>query len=73
MPGVFICSLSGFKFPISEAVKNWNGLLVHRSFVDKRNPQDFVKAVPESMALPVSNPEPTDTFLGTNEVTAASL
>ena len=68
----FICDFSGFDFPITEAVRNWDGALVHRRFVDKRNPQDFVKAVRESIPA-VSRPEPTDVFVAIGEITQESL
>lgn len=67
-----ICDLSGFKFPLCELVRQWDGALVHHSFVDKRNPQDFVRSHPEHQ-LPYSRPEAADDFLDTNEVTASSL
>lgn len=69
----FICDHSGFDFPLSEAVKQWDGALVHRKFADKRNPQDFVKGVRDDQRLPISRPEAPDVFLGTNEVTAEDL
>lgn len=71
--GVAICSFSGFKVPVSELVRNWDGQLVHRRFRDVRNQQDFVKGVRDDQNLPVSQPETTDVFLGTNEVTPDSL
>mgnify|MGYP001592755338 CR=1 FL=1 len=68
----FICDQSGFDFPISEAVRAWDGALVHRRFRDTRNPQDFVKAVRESIPA-VSRPEPTDVFVAIGEITQESL
>ena len=35
---------SGFVYPASEMVTQWDGLLVHRSEVEERNPQEFVRA-----------------------------
>lgn len=68
-----ICDASGFKFPLKELVKQWDGAMVHRSFVDQRNPQDFVTGVRDGRPLPVSRPESPDVFLSANEVTAESL
>jgi hypothetical protein len=67
-----ICDRSGFEFPLSELVKEWTGLMVHPRFLDHRHPQDFVRGVAER-PLPYTRPEAADDFLGTNEVTAASL
>lgn len=58
-----ICMYSGFKYPITELVKDWQGLLVHRRFVDKRNPQDFVRGVKDGQPPLRSSPEPEDTFI----------
>lgn len=69
----FICDASGFDFPLSEAVRQWDGALVHRRFVDKRNPQDFVTSVRDNRPLPFSRPEPADVFLSTNEVQPGDL
>lgn len=68
-----ICDASGFKFPLGELVRQWDGARVHYSFVDKRNPQDFVTGVPDGRPLPGARPEAADTFLGTNDVTPESL
>ena len=35
---------SGFTFPASEMVVQWDGLFVHKSEVEDRNPQEFVRA-----------------------------
>ncbi len=75
-PGIgnFICDASGFKFPLDEAVKQWDGALVHRSFVDKRRqPQDFVRGVPDNQRLPVSRPETADQFIDPASVTGDDL
>lgn len=71
--GVAICSFSGFKVPVSELVKNWDGQMVWRKFSDVRNPQDFVRGVRDNQNLPVSQPESADVFLTTNQVTPDDL
>lgn len=68
-----ICDASGFKFPLRELVRQWDGLLVHHRFVDKRNPQDHVTGVRDDQSLPVSRPESADVFLTTNEVQPEDL
>jgi len=55
--GIGICDFSGFKFPLDQLVRNWDGAMVHRRFVDKRNPQDFVRGVRDNQALPFARPE----------------
>lgn len=77
-PGDFrvICDYSGFKCWASETVKTWNGFRVLRRFAGEetsRHPQDLVRPVREDTRVPNARPEATDTFLGVNDVTAASL
>lgn len=38
-------------------------MMIDRRFVDRRNPQDFVKGVPDKQALPFSRPEAPDNFI----------
>lgn len=52
---------SGFKVPLSELKKDWQGLLTVAP--DIRNPQDFVRGIKDVQALPYSRPEPPNTFL----------
>lgn len=65
-----ICPASGFKVPHRELVRQWDGEYVARRFVDKRNPQDLIRARPERPTLPHPRPEPDDTFLATNVLDA---
>lgn len=58
-----ICQASGFEYPLRELVRQWDGALVHPSFCDKRNPQDFLRARRES-TLPYTSPEAPDVFIG---------
>lgn len=57
---------SGFKVPHRNLVRQWDGEYVDRRFVDKRNPQDLLRAKAEQAQLPHPRPEPADTFLATN-------
>ena len=58
-----ICDASGFKYPMSELRRQWDGMLVHWRFLDKRNPQDFVRGVPDNRQPPRVRPEAPDTFI----------
>jgi hypothetical protein len=57
---------SGFKVPLRNLVKQWDGELIDYRFVDKRNPQDFVRGVRDNQALPYARPEVPDTFMADN-------
>ncbi len=67
-----MCQRSGFNFPANELVREWTGLLVHPRFMDKRNPQDFLKARPEDRPPRDVSPEPADVFIST-QVTQGDL
>jgi hypothetical protein len=54
---------SGFKIPLSDLVKQWDGQLVSYKYVDQRNPQDFVRGVKDDQSLPYSRPETPDQFI----------
>lgn len=68
-----ICDASGFEFGLDELVRQWDGMMVHPRFVDRRNPQDFVTGRRDNEGVPNARPEADDVFLTTNQVTAASL
>jgi len=68
-----ICMRCGFERPRSALHREWTGLLVCDECYDRRHPQDFVRGVPDRMAVRDPAPEPQDYFLTTNEVTAESL
>lgn len=52
---------SGFKVPLGELKKDWQGLLTVSP--DIRSPQDFVRGVKDDQSLPYSRPESADTFI----------
>lgn len=54
---------SGFKVPLSSLTKQWDGEMVDRRFIDRRNPQDFVRGVKDNQALPFARPETPDRFM----------
>lgn len=68
-----ICQRSGFEFPLSELAKEWTGLLVHRRFVDKRNPQDFVTGRRDVDPPRQRSPEPSDVFVSGNGPSQSDL
>ena len=68
-----ICMRTGFKVKLSEIVRQWDGLLVHRRFADRRHPQEFVRGVRDNQSLPFASPESPDVFVGPGDVTADDL
>lgn len=63
-----ICDASGFKCHADELVRQWNGMMVLPRFLSKRNPQDFVRGVPDNRPPPFVRPEAADVFLAPGDV-----
>jgi hypothetical protein len=57
---------SGFKVPLSNLVRQWDNQLIDARFIDKRNPQDFVRGIKDDQSLPYSRPESPDQFIALN-------
>lgn len=51
------CSMCGRKRKASSMVKNWQGLWRCPEHNEPRQPQDFVRAVPDVQSVPFSQPE----------------
>ena len=70
-----ICDTTGFKVKLSGLVRQWDGYMVLADQCDRRNPQDFVRGVPDKQALPFSRPEGPDVFItpGVNDVRPEDL
>lgn len=64
---------TGFKIRISEAVRQWDGTLVHKDNEDPFHPLDRKLQVRPQRQPREINPEGEDIFLSPNEVTADSL
>lgn len=54
---------TGFKVKLADLRKQWDGAMVVNP--DRRNPQDFVRGVPDRSNLPFSRPESPDVFVTT--------
>ena len=57
------CYRCGMKRKASEMKKQWQGYYVCPEHWEQRQPQDFVKAIPDEVAVPWSQPLPGDTFV----------
>lgn len=58
-----ICDASGRKMKASQCVKQWDGAIVARKYVDRRNPQDFVRGVPDRQNVPFARVPGPDVFV----------
>lgn len=57
-----ICDACGHKYKFSQLKLRWDGLYVCSYDWEPRQPQDYVKGVRDNMSVPVSRPQPPDTF-----------
>lgn len=66
VPGSFyrIDDQSGFKVRAERTRKQWNNIIVRLESWEPRQPQDFVKGVPDYQMVPEPRPRQTNTFLG---------
>lgn len=51
------CDQCGFQFKFNELRKRWDGAYVDDACWEPRQPQDFVRAVRDNPAVPVSRPQ----------------
>lgn len=58
-----ICDVCGFKRKSSEMRKRWDGVMVCQEDWEPRQPQEFVRGVPDQQSLPWTRPEAPDTFV----------
>lgn len=57
---------SGFKVPLSNLRRQWDNQLIDYRFIDKRNPQDYVRGIKDDQSLPYARPESPDVFVAGN-------
>ena len=68
-----ICDVCGFRVRASETRKRWDGAIVCDQDYETRHPQEMVRGRHDRQIVSNPRPEPTDTFLTANQVTADSL
>ena len=57
-----ICDSCGRKFKASKLKQRWDGLMVCHQDWEKRQPQDFVRGVPDPQLVPWVRDEPEDAY-----------
>lgn len=63
-----MCQRTGRVVYASECVREWNGLLVHKSVYEPKHPLLMARPRIESPAPTLLNPEPTDVYVGSDYV-----
>lgn len=58
-PGSYnvICDVCGLKYKASDVSRRWDGMMVCKSDLEPRHPQEFVRAVPDVSKLPFVRPD----------------
>jgi hypothetical protein len=59
-----VCYVCGFKRKASEMKLRWDGVYTCREDWEIRQPQDFVRGIPDEQPLPWTQPENPDNFNG---------
>lgn len=69
-----VCDKSGLTAYASECRMQYNNLFVRKDFYVERQPQDFVKSIPDKQSVPIPRPKSsTTTFVAFGEITSADL
>jgi hypothetical protein len=58
-----ICDRCSFKYKASKTMREWDNLIVCKKCFELRQPQDFIKAVPDPQIVPDPRPRPTPIFV----------
>lgn len=64
-----LCDICGFKFKSPELKTRWDGMKVCGSCFETRHPMDFLKSPKETLNVPWTRPQQTDTFVTLNSYT----
>lgn len=69
-PGSFyrICDRTGFATRAEDTQMEWNGLIVDKRVWEARQPQDFVKGVPDNQTVPYARPRQSNVFVGSSAI-----
>jgi len=62
-----ISERTGFATRAENTKREWQGLFVEKRVFEPRQPQDFVRGVPDIQTVPYSRPRPADVFIKTSQ------
>lgn len=57
------CQRTGFRVPSSEIRMEWDGLLVWKRVWEVRQPQDYLRGIPDNESVPFGNPMQPPVFI----------
>ena len=64
-----ICDVCGRKFKFSRLRQKWDNTWACEQDWEPRQPQDYLRGIPDNMSVPLSRPDPPALFLDTLYVT----
>lgn len=59
-----ICDRTGFATRSSRTKMQWNNIIVREDVYEARQPQDFVKGIPDDQTIPFARPRQVDSYDG---------
>ena len=68
-----VCDVSGFRVLASETRKQWDNSIAWERVWTARQPQDYLRGIPDNMTVPFSRPKTDPNFIETNAVSAEDL
>ena len=60
------CDVCGRTYKASQLQQRWDGLMCCHQDWEIRQPQDFVRGIPDNQLAPWTRPEPSDSFIPFN-------
>ncbi len=74
-PGVWTMQddRSGFRVLNTQMRRQWDNSWVFEKFWERRQPQDFLRGIPDNMGVPYARPKTQPVFLEINSVKAEDL
>lgn len=68
-----VCDRTGFRLPNTVCQFQWNNLLVWDRVWEARQPQDYLRGLPDNQSVPYARPQTEPRFLTVNQVKPEDL
>ena len=68
-----ICDVCGRKFKFSRLRQKWDNTWACENDWEPRQPQDYLRGIPDNMSVPLSRPDPPNSFIQDEIVTETPI
>lgn len=68
-----ICDVCGRKFKFSRLRQKWDNTWACEQDWEPRQPQDYLRGIPDNMSVPLSRPDPPNSFIQDEIVTETPI